>query len=262
MGIHPTAIVDSKADIHETADIQAFTIIGPHVRIGARTVIGPHCVIDGRTGIGEDNHIFSGAQVGIVSQDMKHAKDLFGRTELGDGNIIREHVTISASTMSGPEDEERVTRIGNRCLCMAYSHVAHDCTVGSQVWMANCVSLAGHVTVEDNAIIGGLVGVHQEVTVGAFAFLGGMSRISQDCPPFMIVEGNPARCCGPNVVGLKRNGFDDEARKRIKHLYRIMNRSGLNTSQAFEAIMQSVEASPERERFVNFYRQSKRGVTH
>ena len=261
MGIHPTAIVDPKAEIHDTAEIHPFAIIGPHVRIGARTVVGPHCVIDGRTVIGEDNRFFSGAQVGVVSQDMKHAPDMYGRCELGNGNIVREHVTISAATMSGPDDAERVTAIGNQCLFMAYSHVAHDCTVGDRVWMANCVSLAGHVTVEENAIIGGLVGVHQDVTVGAFSFLGGMSRVAQDSPPFMIIEGNPARCCGPNTVGLKRNGFDEAARKRIKQLHRIMNRSGLNTSQALDTIEQTVEASPERERFVNFYRQSKRGVT-
>lgn len=261
MGIHPTAIVDSRAEIDATAEIHPYAIIGPGVRIGPRTMVGPHCVIDGRTVIGADNQIFSGAQVGVVSQDMKHAHDLLGRTELGDGNIIREHVTISASTMSGPEDEERLTKVGSHCLFMAYSHVAHDCIVGDRVWMANCVSLAGHVTVEHNAIIGGLTGVHQEVTVGAFAFLGGMSRISQDCPPFMIIEGNPARCCGPNAVGLKRNGFDEAARKRIKQLYRLMSRSGLNTSQAIEKILETVEASPERDRFVSFYRQSKRGVT-
>lgn len=261
MSIHATAIVDPNAQIADDAEIGPFTIIGPHVRIGARTIIGPHCVIDGRTDIGEDNRFFSGAQIGIVSQDMKHDWGELGRCIIGSHNLIREHVTISASTVSGPDEGERSTSVGDHCLFMAYTHIGHDSHVGSHVWMSNCTALAGHIVVQDHAILSGLVGVHQECTVGRHSFIGGLSRINQDAPPFMIVEGNPARVHGPNAVGLRRKGFDEAARGRIKLMYKIMYRSDLNTSQALLEIEKQVDDSPERTEFVEFYRRSIRGVT-
>jgi UDP-N-acetylglucosamine acyltransferase len=261
MAIHPTAIVDSKAELADDVDIQPFSIIGPHVTIGQGTVVGSHSTIEGRTVIGKRNKIFSCAQIGVISQDMKHDLAYTGRTELGDDNIVREHVTISASTMSGPEDEDRVTSVGNECLFMANSHVAHDCHVGNQVWMANCASLAGHVDIEDFAIIGGLTGIHQECVVGTMAFVGGMARVSQDVPPYMIVEGNPSRCRGPNALGLRRRGLDEAARTRIKNMYKIMYRTGQNVTAALHEIERQIDDSPERSTFVEFYRKSMRGVT-
>jgi len=260
MKIHPTAIVDPKAELADDVEIQPYAIIGPHVQIGRGTIIGSHCVVDGRTIIGEGNHIFSGAQVGVLSQDLKHKAGLVGRCTIGNYNLIREHVTISACTMTSVDDEHRVTSVGDHCMFMAYSHVAHDCHVGNGVVMANCASLAGHVDVEDRAILGGLSGVHQECVVGTLAFVGGLSRVAKDVPPYMIVDGNPAKCCGPNAVGLKRSGLDVNQRARIRQMYRIMFRSDFNTTQALHEIEATIEEGPEREHFINFVSKSIRGI--
>jgi UDP-N-acetylglucosamine acyltransferase len=259
MKIHPTAVIHPGAELAEGVEVQPYAVIGPRVRIGADTVVGPHAVIDGDTVIGERNRLYSGAQVGVLTQDLKHKAHLDGRTVVGDDNIIREFVTISASTRLS-EDDENVTRIGNHCMVMAYSHVAHDCHLGSRIIMANYTGLSGHVEVEDWVIFGGEVGVHQDCRIGQHAFVGGMSRNVKDAPPYMIVEGNPARCHGPNAIGLERRGFDAAARRRIKDLYKIMYRSNLNTTQALEAIEQTLPESPERTVFVEFFRASKRGV--
>lgn len=260
MKIHPTAIVHPDARLADDVEVQAYSIIGPHVTIGPGTVVGPHCVIEGRTVIGARNRFFSGAQIGVLSQDLKHNPKLIGRAVIGDDNVFREHMSLSASTMTTDEDDHRITSVGNGCLFMSCSHVAHDCHVGNGVIMANCALLAGHVDVEDKVIIGGLTGVHQESVVGRFAFVGGMTRVAKDVPPYMIVEGNPARCAGPNTLGLRRNGFDDAARSRIKQMYKILTRSGLNTAQALEEIERSVEPSDERDVLLQFYRKSVRGV--
>lgn len=261
MKIHPTALVDSQAELAEGVEVGPYSIIGPHVHVGKNTVIGPHCVLDGRTVLGEGNRVFSGAQIGILSQDMKHNPDIAGRTVIGANNFIREHVTISASTIPTHDDDHRVTSIGDNCWLMAYTHVGHDCHLANNVIMANCASLAGHVEVEDFANIGGLVGVHQECVIGAYSFIGGMSRISQDVAPYMLIEGNPARCRGLNSVGLRRRGFDEAARGRIKEMYRIMFRSDRNVTQALHEIERAVADSPERTAFVEFFRKSIRGVT-
>jgi len=261
MKIHPSAIIDPKATLADDVEVQAFSIIGPGVQIGAGTVVGPHCVLDGQTIIGERNRFFSGAQVGVLSQDLKHKPGLVGRTHIGNGNLFREHVTVSACTLESPDEERRVTSLGDDCMLMAYCHVAHDCHVGNGVIMANCASLAGHVDVEDKAIIGGLSGVHQECVIGTMAFVGGLSRVAKDVPPYMICDGNPARCCGPNAVGLKRNGLTGEQRSWIKQMYKIMFRSDLNTLQSLHEIEAVVPESPERNHFLEFVRNSIRGVT-
>ncbi len=261
MNIHPSAIIDQNAELADGVEVQPYAIIGPDVKIGSGTIVGPHCVITGRTVIGENNQFYSGAQIGILSQDLKHKEGLIGRTEIGNGNVFREHMTVSACTLSTPDDEHRVTSIGDNCMLMAYTHVAHDCHVGNRVIMSNCACLGGHVEVEDNAIISGLSGIHQECMVGMLSFVGGLTRTVKDVPPYMIVEGNPARCCGPNVVGLKRNGFAPEARLRIKQMYKIMYRSKLNTTQALQEIEAAVEDCAERTHFVEFFRRTLRGVT-
>jgi len=261
MSIHPTAIVDGKAELAEDVEVQAYSIVGPGVRIGPGTVVGPHCVVEGQTTLGEGNRLFSGAQVGVVSQDLKQRNEFIGRLEIGNRNVIREHATISASTMSGYEDEHRVTTVGNDCLIMTCAHIGHDCSVGDNVILANCVALAGHVKVEDKAIVGGLCAVHQFCVIGEMSMVGGMSRIARDAAPYMIVDGNPARCCGPNSVGLRRNGLSDDARASIKTMYKIMFRSTLNTTQAIHEIEATVEDGPERAHFLDFIRNSIRGIT-
>lgn len=260
MGIHSTAIVHPDAELDASVEVGPFAIIEARARIGAGTVVGPHCMVTGRTVLGRDNHLFNGAQIGVLSQDLKHAPGRIGRVEIGDGNVFREYMTVSASTHAGPEDEENVTRIGSHCLFMAYTHIAHDCTVGDGVIMANCAALSGHVTVGDNAILGGMAGVHQFCRVGPLAFIGGMARVNMDALPFMIIEGHPARCHGPNVVGLQRNGFDEPARARIKRIYKLLYRSGLNISQALAEIEKQVEDAPEQRLILEFIRSSQRGL--
>lgn len=260
MEIHPTAIIHPDAQLADEVEVQAYSIVGAHVRIGNGTVVGPHCVIEGRTVIGEGNRLFSGAQVGVLSQDLKHHPDLVGRTVIGDNNLFREHTTVSASSMTCEEDDHRVTTIGNSCLFMACTHVAHDCHVGNTVIMANCASLGGHVEIADNVTLGGLCGVHQDSSVGTMAFVGGLTRVAKDVPPYLIVDGNPARGVGPNLVGLQRNGFDSEARGRIKQMFKLMYRANLNTTQALHEIERTVADSTEREVFLEFARKSSRGI--
>lgn len=265
MQIHPSAIIHDDVELAEDVEVQAFSIIEAGARIGPGSVIGPHCVIGGGTVMGKNNRCYSGAQVGVVPQDLKHLPGVAGRTEIGDGNIFREFVTISSGTVYEEDSEEaraaKVTRIGDNCLFMSCAHVAHDCHVGNYVIMANHASLAGHVTVCDRAIFGGLTGVHQFCVVGTMAFLGGMSRINKDVLPYMITEGNPARCHGPNAIGLERNGLTKDGIARIRTMYRILYRSNLNTRQALERVEREVEDSEERRTIVDFVRNSQRGIS-
>ncbi len=261
MKIHPTAVIDPKAELDDGVEVRPYSVIGPCVRIGSGTIVGPHCVIAGRTIIGQNNQFYSGAQIGVLCQDLKHKPEFIGRLEMGDGNVVREHASVSASTMTCPEDDHRVTRVGNNCLIMTTAHVAHDCTLGDHVIMANGVALAGHVRIESRANIGGLSAIHQFCVVGTMAMIGGMTRVWHDAPPYMIVDGHPARCCGPNVVGLKRNGLSDVARAHIKAMYKILYRSNLNTTQAIEQISSQIDACEEREHMLEFLRQSQRGIT-
>ena len=260
MKIHPTAIVHPDAQLADDVEVQPYSIVGRHVSLGAGCIVGPHCVLEGRTEIGNRNRFFSGAQIGVRSQDMKHHPDLVGRLVIGDDNIFREHMTASASTMESEEDNHRATRIGDGCLFMAYSHVAHDCHLGNSVVMSNSAALGGHVEIHDHAILGGLCGVHQEGIVGKMAFIGGLTRVAKDAPPYMIVDGNPARCIGPNTVGLRRQGMDAEARGRVKQIYKIIYRSDLNTTQALHEIERAVADSEERDVFLEFIRKSVRGI--
>lgn len=260
MNIHPTAIVHPDAQLADDVEVQPYTIIGPHVQIGKGTVVGPHCVIEGTTMIGEDNRFFSGAQIGVVSQDLKHKDGLYGRVTIGNNNVFREHMSVSAATMSSDDDTHRVTSLGDNCMFMVCSHVAHDCHLGSDIVMANCATLAGHVEVHDKVIIGGLAAVHQECTVGTMAFVGGMTRVVKDAPPYMIIEGNPSYCAGPNALGLRRNGIDEAGRARIKSMYKTLWRSKLNTSQALHEIETTMEDSIERDTLVSFVHKAVRGM--
>jgi UDP-N-acetylglucosamine acyltransferase len=247
MDIHPTALVSSQAELAEDVAIGAYSIIGPKVTIGAGTVVGPHAVIDGRTTIGARNRIFPFASIGYPPQDMSYRG---GDTQLiiGDGNTIRECATINKGTENGGG----ITRLGNNNLIMAYSHVAHDCQIGNHVIMANCATLGGHVHIDDHATLGGLVAVHQFLRVGAYAFIGGKSGLNTDMPPFMLASGIPAKLYGPNVVGLKRHNFTNDAILALKKSYKILFRSKLSLKDAIEKVRQDVQALPEVETLVQF----------
>ncbi len=253
--IHPTAVIASGADIGEDVTIGPYSIIGENVRIGDGCRIGSSVLIEGYTEIGKNNHIFHGASIGTIPQDLKYRG---ARTfvKIGDNNTIREYVTINSATNEGES-----TIVGDSNLLMAYVHVAHNCVIGNNVILANAVNLAGHVKVHDYAIVGGIVPVHQFVEIGEHAFIGGGSRIPKDVPPFIKVVGNPPRVNGMNSVGLMRRGFTLEQRVLLKRAYCILYRSGLNVSQAIEKIETELPQTEEIKMLVDFIKNSKRGIT-
>lgn len=253
--IHQTAVVHPGAELGKNVIVGPYAIIGENVEIGDGCVIGPHVVIDGWTRIGSGNKFYQGASIGCEPQDLKFKGE---KTFLmiGDNNIFREHVTISRGTGEGGGE----TRIGNNNFFMAYSHVAHDCHVGSHVILTNAASLGGHVTVEDRVVIGGLSGVHQFTKIGKMAMIGACTKVIRDVPPFVIVDGVPARVAGINVVGLRRNGFPPEIRDEIKKAYRILYRSNLTIAQAIEQMEQLLQGFPEIDHFIRFLRNVERGI--
>ncbi len=252
--MHPTAMVDSGAEIAPDAIVGPYSIIGPNVTIGEGCRIGAHVIIDAHTSIGNNNRFFHGAIIGSEPQDLKYEGGK-SRLVIGDNNTIREYATINAST-SG----ETVTLIGSGNLFMAYSHVAHECEIGDGVVMANNATLAGHVTVADKAILGGLAAVHQFVRLGTMAIVGGCSKVTKDIMPYSMVDGHPTKWHGINSVGLKRNGISGETRAGIKKALKIICRSGLNTSQALERVRAEFDSRPEIEHLVDFIETSSRGI--
>ncbi|MFZ1947218.1 MAG: acyl-ACP--UDP-N-acetylglucosamine O-acyltransferase [bacterium] len=254
-GIHPRAMVDPGAELGQGVEIGPNTIVGPDVVIGDRTRIGACCLVEGWTTIGKDCRIYHSAVVGGEPQDIKyHGERTF--LKIGDGNIIREFVTIHRATGEGSE-----TRIGDRNFIMAYAHVAHNCTVGSGAVLANAVNMAGHVSVDDYATIGGVTAIHQFVRIGKHSLIGGGSRIPMDVAPYVKVAGYPARVNGLNVIGLQRHGVAPETRRLLKEAYRLLFRSNLNVSQAIERIRLELEPVPEIVYLVAFVEGSARGVT-
>jgi len=257
MEIHPTAVVSPGAQLAEDVKVEAFSIIGPRVTIGAGSVVGPHAVVDGWTTIGERNQIFPFATIGYPPQDLSYRGE---ETQLviGDDNIFRESVTVNRGTQRGGG----VTRIGNRNLLMAYAHVAHDCIIGNNVILANATTLGGHVRVDDFAILGGIVAIHQFIRIGTYAFIGGKSGLRMDMPPYMLAFGAPGKLYGPNLVGLRRHGFPRNTIQALKSSYRIMFRSGLTLTEAIDRIRAEVESTPEVDNLIQFMQdRSKRGVT-
>lgn len=252
--IHPTAVVDSGAEIDTEAEIGAYSIVGPHVRVGARTRIMPHVFLDGHTTIGPDCVIFPFASIGSQTQDLKF-KGGVTQVEIGARTTLREYVTVNSGTSEGD-----VTRVGEGCHIMAYAHVAHQCEVGNGVIIANAGTLAGHVIVEDKAVIGGLCGIHQFVRIGRMAIMGGCTKATQDIPPYMMVDGNPATAHGVNIIGLERRGVPEESRRNLKAVYRILYREKLNTRQALEKIRDSVPMTDEVRHVVEFIDSSERGI--
>lgn len=260
MNLHSTAIVHASAQLADDVEVQPHSIIEENVILGAGTVIGPHCVIGKGTVMGKNNRTYSGAQIGVSPQDLKHIPGAQGNTAIGDNNVFREFVTISSSTVYKDDDHEKVTRIGSNCLIMATAHIGHDCIVGDRLIMANGSALSGHVTVQDRVNIGGIVGVHQFCVLGQMSFIGGMSRVNKDVPPYMLVEGHPVRCFGPNRVGLERNGLTPEAIKIIRSVYKLLYRAGLNTTQALAKIEEEIAPCVERDTLIDFVRASPRGI--
>ncbi|MDD2884278.1 MAG: acyl-ACP--UDP-N-acetylglucosamine O-acyltransferase [Dechloromonas sp.] len=253
--IHPTALIDPAARIGNKVEIGAYSIIGPDVEIGDGSVIGPHVVIKGHTRIGRDNRIFQFCSLGEVPQDKKYAGEPT-RLEIGDRNTIREFCTFNLGTVQ----DLGVTRIGDDNWIMAYVHIAHDCQVGNKTTFANNSQLAGHVMVEDWAILGGFTGVHQFCRIGAHVMTAVGSVILQDVPPYLMAAGNTAQPYGINVEGLKRRGFTPEALLALKRAYRTLYKSGLLLEEAKLKLAEEGKTQPEVLRFVEFLQQSKRGI--
>jgi len=254
--IDPTARVAPEAELGDDVTVGPYSVIEKGAVVGARTVIGPHVVVYENTSIGADNRIHACAQLGGPPQTVREPA---GPTYLriGDGNVIREFATMNR----GFSDEmERTTVVGSRGYFMAYTHIAHDCVLGDGVVLANAVNLGGHVAIEDEAIVGGLSGVHQFCRIGRVALVGGASRITKDAPPFTWVVGNPAECCGLNTEGLRRHGIGNDGRRALKRAYRILFRSGLDVPEAVARVRDEVDGSPEVAHLVEFIETSQRGV--
>ncbi|WP_239121349.1 MULTISPECIES: acyl-ACP--UDP-N-acetylglucosamine O-acyltransferase [Spirulina sp. CCY15215] len=228
--IHPSAVIHPQAELHSTVRVDPYAIIGENVKIGAGTRIGAHVVLEGPTEIGVDNHIFPGAAIGLEPQDLKYKGGL-SWVKIGDGNRIREYVTINRATAEG-----EATTIGSNNLIMAYSHVAHNCKIGDKVVIANNVALAGHVEIESRVVVGGVLGIHQFVRVGTMAMLGGMSRIDRDVPPYMLIEGNPGRVRSLNLIGLQRSGLSGEEMTLLKKAFRMLYRSDRSFNEALKEL--------------------------
>ena len=231
--IHPSALIDPKAELHASVQVGPYAVIGPHVRIGAGTTIGAHCVIEGHTTIGQDNRIFPFASIGAPPQDKKYAGEPT-RLEIGNGNTIREFVTVNTGTVQ----DAGGTRVGDDNWIMAYVHIAHDCQVGHHTILANSVQLAGHVHLGDWVFLGGLTGVHQFVRIGAHAMTAFQTRLAQDLPPFVTAGGNPAEAQSINAEGLKRRGYSSERIAIVKQMHRLLYRRGLT----LEAARQQIDA--------------------
>lgn len=254
--IHKTAIIDAKAELDSGVEIGPYCIIGPQVKIAKNTKLAPHVVIDGWTKIGEGCRIFQFASLGAIPQDLKY-KGEESWVILGNNNTIREFVTIHRGTaQSGGK-----TIIGDNNFLMAYSHVAHDCKIGNQVILANAATLAGHIEIEDYAIVGGLVGIHQFLRLGRHCIIGGGSGVNQDIPPYMMANGQRAKLYGVNNIGLKRHNFSPEAVSNLKKAYHIIFRSGLTVKKALDQVQTEIKNSPEVDHLISFIKSSERGIT-
>ena len=257
--IHPTAVIDPAAQLDTSVSVGPYAVIGPDVRIAANTKVGAHCVIEGATTIGCDNQIFQFASLGAQPQDKKYAGEPT-RLVIGDRNTVREFCTFNLGTAQ----DRGETTIGDDNWIMAYVHIAHDCIVGNNTILANNATLAGHVHVDDWAILGGLTGVHQFTHIGAHVMAGFASHISQDVPPFMMVDGNPLAVRGYNAEGLRRRGFTPERLAAVKQMHKLLYRQGLTLEAAKQAIdamkADRPEAVQDVERMQAFLAASTRGI--
>jgi UDP-N-acetylglucosamine acyltransferase len=252
--IHPTALIDRSAELGASVSVGPYAIIGPQVIIGDRCRLGPRVTLQRNVRLAEDVSIGDGSILGGDPQDLKYGGEETW-VEIGPETIIREYSTINRATSATFK-----TTVGARCFIMTYVHLAHDCHVGDDVVIANATQCAGHVTIHDRAILSGLNAVHQFVTIGTYAFVGGGSRVNQDIPPYVKAVGNPMELYGLNSIGLQRAGFSGETVAALKRAYRLFFNSDLNLSQAMERARSDLPAVPEVERFLAFVESSERGV--
>ena len=257
--VHAAALVDARAELADGVSVGPYAVIGPHVRIGAGSNIGAHCVVEGHTTIGRDNRIFPFASIGGPPQDKKYAGEPT-RLVIGDGNTIREFVTINTGTVQ----DGGLTSLGDDNWIMAYVHIAHDCHVGSHTIIANATQLGGHVHLGDWAFLGGLSGVHQFVRVGAHAMTGFQTRLSQDLPPYVTAAGNPAAATGINAEGLRRRGFSPERIAQVRQMHKLLYRQGLTLAAgiaAIEGLRGQLEGSEaDIALMLDFLAQAERGI--
>ena len=252
--VHPTALVAADATLGNEVIIGPFAIVGEGCTLGDRSELAARATLERNVILGRDVKVGTGSILGGDPQDLKF-KGEHTTVEIGDGTTIREYTTINRGTA-----ESWKTTIGEKCFIMSYVHVAHDCHVGNGVLISNCVQLAGHVTVEERAILAGVSAVHQFVKIGRFSFIGGMSRVPKDVPPFVKAVGNPIRLYGLNMLGLQRNNFPDPVIRELKRAYRLFFRSELNVTQAKERAQTELEQFPEVQEFLRFVEASDRGV--
>lgn len=253
--VHETALVDPAAELGQGVVVGPWAIVGPNVQVGDGTEIGPRVLIERDTVLGEDCAVANGAVLGTDPQDLKY-KGEDSILTVGDRTVIREFATLNRGTAWSGR-----TTVGTDCLLMAYTHVAHDCELGNHVVLSNAVNMAGHVLIEDWAVVGGMSAIHQFVRIGAHAFIGGASRISQDVPPYCRVAGNPPSAYGLNSVGLERRGFSEDTRRALKSAYRLLFQSKMPLSEALDRAEAEVASLPEVRHLLTFIRASERGVT-
>ena len=252
-GIHPTAIVSPRAQLGERVEVGPFAIVGDGCEVG------DDCQLHARSTLEQDVKLARGVKVGIGSvlggppQDLKYAGEQT-TVEIGEGTVIREYVTVNRGT-----SQSFKTTVGARSLLMSYVHLAHDCHIGDGVIISNGTQLAGHVTIDEKAIVSGLVGFHQFATIGRYSFIGGCSRVAKDVPPYVKAVGNPVKLYGLNSVGLERNGFPEDVRRELKRAYRLFFKSELNLSQARERATAELQPFPEIQEFLAFFDRSDRG---
>ena len=252
--VHPLSVVEPGAQLGENVVVGPFCRVGPLVTLGDGVVLRSHVCVDGATTVGPRCEIWPFASVGTKTQDLKYVGGN-PRLRIGADTVVRESATISCAT--APDGE---TVVGDRCLIMAYCHVAHDCIVGDGVIMSNNATLAGHVQVGENAVVGGMAGVHQFVRIGAMCMVGGCTKLVKDVPPYMMVDGDPAKIFGPNKIGLERRGVPPETRQALRDAFKILWHSNLLVDQALDKIETTLPPSPELQNFVTFVRTSQRGV--
>ena len=252
---HATSIVDPKAHLSEFTSVGPYSIIESNVNIGSNCQIDSHVLIGWGTTIGDDCNIHKGAVVGTIPQDLKF-KGEDSELIVGDRTVIREYATLNRGTLPG----EAKTIVGEDCLLMAYSHIAHDCILGDQVIIANAVQLAGHIEIDSYSSVGGLTAIHQFVKIGQSSFIGGRARVPQDVPPFILASGEPLNYYGPNAVGLRRRGFSRDQISNIKKAYSYIYSDKLNLTQATEAIKSEMEISSEINVIFDFLERSNRGL--
>jgi UDP-N-acetylglucosamine acyltransferase len=253
--IHSSAVIHPRAEVGAGCEIGPYCVIGENVSLGDGCKLHSHVVIDGHTRLGRGNEIYPFASIGLKTQDLKW-KGGTTWTVIGDQNTFREYVTIHSATADG-----EITTVGSHNNLLAYTHVAHNVTMGNHIIMSNVATLAGHVTVEDYAIVGGLAAVHQFCRIGKMAIIGGCSKVVQDVPPFMLADGNPAETRTVNKVGLERNGVSEEVQSTLRQAYKILFREGLTIPNALARIVKELTVSPELEHLVQFVRSSERGIS-